>query len=317
MDLFMKEIEDPRYKNLIEITVSHINEICVYGQYLFNLMNTDKDNKKSDAVILFLFRDLLETVDGIQSLFKGSSINISDMLFRNMFELSLSLDYIFLDEELLEKRALSYEVTNIHEKITLYEKFNTDNAEYENFREIIGEDIYNIFTPEKLNSLAENLRSVFEKYPEYKSVDEDRTRKKDAINLKRRKRHLRDLEPKWYQIHSTASNLRGLSKLLNMEKYYLILYSEWSKKLHGLASMEALKSVNNKPFVQNPKVPKNPQDVIMKIELIRSLMTSCYINICKYFLTDEDFENLAIWYRGIKEKESDISKKWSKIIILK
>lgn len=313
MDLFIQEIEDRGYKNLIEITVSHIGEICVYGQYLFNLMNTDKDNKKSDAVILFLFTDLLETVDGIQSLFKGSSINISDILFRNMFELSLNLDYIFLDEELLEKRALSYDVTNIHEKITLYEKLNTDNAEYEDFRAIIGEDIYNDFTPERLHSSAENLRSMFEKYPEYKSVDEDRTRKKDAINLRRRQRHLHDLEPKWYQIYSTASNLRGLSKLLNMEKEYLILYSEWSKKVHGLASMEALKSVNNEPFVQNPKIPKNPQDVIMKIELIQSLMFSCYINICKYFLTDEDSENVAIWYIGIKEKWADISKKWSNV----
>lgn len=313
MDLFIQEIEDPKYKKLIEITVSHIDEICVYGQYLFNLMNTDKNNKKSDTVILFLFRDLLETVDGIQSLFNGSSINISDILFRNMFELSLSLDYIFLDEGLLEKRALSYEVTSIHERITLYEKLNTDNAEHENFRAIIGEDIYNNFTPEKLNSLAENLRSIFEKYPEYKSVDEDRTRKKDAINLRRRQQHLHDLEPKWYQIHSTTSNLRGLSKLLNMEKDYLILYNQWSKKVHGVASMEGFRVVNNKPIIQNPKIPKNSQDVIMKIELLQRLMTSCYINICKYFLTDKDSENVAIWYIGIKEKESYISKKWSEV----
>ncbi|HBF1820650.1 TPA: hypothetical protein KNT04_002629 [Clostridioides difficile] len=313
MDLFIQEIEDPKYKKLIEITVSHIDEICVYGQYLFNLMNTDKNNKKSDTVILFLFRDLLETVDGIQSLFNGSSINISDILFRNMFELSLSLDYIFLDEGLLEKRALSYEVTSIHERITLYEKLNTDNAEHENFRAIIGEDIYNNFTPEKLNSLAENLRSIFEKYPEYKSVDEDRTRKKDAINLRRRQQHLRDLEPKWYQIHSTASNLRGLSRLLNMEKEYLILYNQWSKKVHGISSMEGFRVVNNKPIILNPKVPKNPQDVIMKIELLQSLMTSCYINIGKYFLTDKDSEHLAIWYRDIKGKGADISKKWSNV----
>lgn len=313
MDLFIQKIEDPKYKKLIEITVSHIDEICVYGQYLLNLMNTDKNNKKSDTIILFLFRDLLETVDGIKSLFKDSSINISDILFRNMFELSLSLDYIFLDEELLEDRALSYEVTSIHERITLYEKLNTDNAEHENFRAIIGEDIYNNFTPEKLNSLAENLRSIFEKYPEYKSVDEDRTRKKDAINLRRRQRHLRDLEPKWYQIHSTASNLRELSKLLNMEKEYLILYNQWSKKVHGVASMEGFRVVNNKPIILNPKVPKNPQNVIMKIELLQSLMTSCYINIGKYFLTDKDSGNLAIWYREIKEKGADISKKWSNV----
>ena len=280
MDLFIQEIEDSGYKNLIEKTASHIDEICVYGQYLLNLMNTNNNNNKSDIVILLLFRDLLETVDGIQSLFKSSSINISDMLFINMFELSLSLDYIFLDKELLEARALSYDVTSIHEKITLYEKLNTDNAEHENFRKIIGEDMFNHLTPEQLNSLAENLRSI---------VDE--TRKKDAINLRGRQRHLRDLEPKWY----------------------LILYSQWSKKLNGLASMEGFKSVDNEAILENPKIPKNPQDVIIKIGLLQSLMNSCYINICKYFLTDKDSENLAIWYREIKEKEADISKKWSKV----
>ncbi|MFL8710907.1 DUF5677 domain-containing protein [Clostridioides sp. GD02377] len=313
MELFMKEIEDERYKQLMEETTSQINDICVYGQYLLDLINTSENNKYSDTIILFLFRELLETADGIMSLLKGSSINISTILFRNMFELSLSINYIFLDEDMIEKRALSYEVNSIHERIAMYEKLNTENEEHENFRRIIGEDIINTFDSERLNSATENLRSMFEKYPEYSVVDEDRTRKKDEINLRRRQRGFSDLDPKWYQIYSEASNIRRLSKLLDMERYYLILYNQWSNKVHGGAAMSGFRIVDNEPVILNPKVPESSKDIPEKLELLQTFMSDCYRHICKYFLTDDDCQNMGIWHFSMREKESEIREHWSKI----
>ncbi|GKZ03059.1 hypothetical protein ANS017_17200 [Paraclostridium bifermentans] len=69
--LFMEEIKSKTYNDLIKRTTSHIDEICVYGQYVFNLINDKEISKKSHTVIIFIFRELLETADGIKSLFQG------------------------------------------------------------------------------------------------------------------------------------------------------------------------------------------------------------------------------------------------------
>ncbi|CEP94639.1 Uncharacterised protein [[Clostridium] sordellii] len=307
--LFMEEIKSKSYNDLLERTTSHIDEICVYGQYLFNLINDKGISKKSDTVIIFIFRELLETADGIKSLFQGSSINISDILIRNLFELSLSLNYILSEKDLIDKRALSYEVSAIRKKIDMYEKLNVNYEGNESFKKILGDEILGNIDADKLYDAAENLKSIFDKYPEYREVDEYRTAKKNKINKKRRF----PKDPKWYQIYSEASSIRALSRLLDMEKYYLTLYNFWSNKVHGGSAMDGFIVVDNEPIIYNPKIPKKPSDVANKLELIQTFMSMCYRPICTYFLSDEDCLNMAEWHLLMREKEDKIKKCWRAI----
>lgn len=312
-DLFIKEIENEAYQNLISTTANHINEISIYGQLLFKAINDAMDPKHSDTAILFLFRETLETLDGIQSLFKGSSINVSDILLRNIFELSLSLDYIFLDDDLVEQRALSYDVDKIHEKIELYEKLNLEHDGNANFKEIVGSDILSSYDSATLQSLADNLRVMFEKYEDYKEVNIAREAKKDLLNARRRAQGRSDINPKWYQIYSSASSIRDLSRLVDMEKYYLILYSNWSMKVHGGAAMNGFTVVDNEAILVNPKVPKNPSDVATKVSLILTFMSSIYRLLCKYYLPEDAMLSISVWHLEMRAKEKTICDIWKSI----
>lgn len=307
--LFFPEIKDKYYNDLLEKTTSYIDELYIYGQYLFSLISIDEDSKLSDTVIIFLFREILETIDGIKSLFQGSSINISDILFRNLFELTLYLKYILSDTNSITKRALSYDVCNIQEKISMYEKLNIKCEGNVKFKKVLGNEILDNFNPEHLNELIDNLKNILEKYPEYKKVNDDRTAVKNKIN----KPNKPEIDPKWYQIYSKASSIRALSRLVDMEKYYLTLYCIWSKKTHGISAMDGFVVINNEPIIQNPKIPKRNYDVAAKLNLLQSFTYICYKLICAHFLKEEDSFNFRIWYRQMITKRDSLATSWRNV----
>ncbi|WP_261813310.1 DUF5677 domain-containing protein [Paraclostridium bifermentans] len=231
------------------------------------------------------------------------------MLLRNLFEISLYLNYILSDRDLIDKRSLSYEVSAIRKRIDMYEKLNVNCKGHKSFKEILGDEILGNIDADKLDDEVENLKSIFDKYPGYGEVDKDRIAKKNKINEKRRF----PIDPKWYQIYSEASSIRTLSRLLDMEKYYLTLYNSWSNKVHGGSAMDGFIVVDNEPIIYNPKIPKKPSDVADKLELIQTFMSMCYRLICTYFLSDEDCLNMGQWHLLMREKEAKIKKCWSSI----
>ncbi|GEM_PF-7014166 len=301
-DLFITEIESKDYNDLLESSVDFIDDILIYGQYLFDLVNTEERKKYSDSVILLLFRELLETLDGIKSLFVGSSINVSDMLIRNMFELTISLDYIFSDKKLIEKRALSYQVEAIHNKVDMYKKFNLKNSSNKAFKNVIGDDILNTLNTFNFDDAIKSLQNQLNNNIEYCNVNNDR---------KSKVKKLKNKKIKWYEIYSDCSNLRSLSKLVNMEKYYLILYDVWSKKTHGSNAMSGIIVVDRVPVISNPKVPKTPSDVATKLSLLLTFMSNSYKYLCTYFLEKEDYKNMYIWHTKMRKKEEALSEYWT------
>lgn len=309
-EIFIKEIQSQNYKKNLYKVEKFIDEILIYGQHIMSKVNIKSNCNYSDSVILLLFREALEILDGIKSLYKCSSINVSEILMRNLFENMIYFDYIFMDNSLIEKRALSYEVDDINRRINLYKKYNNNNEYSQGFENKSGQEIIEKFDPNILDEKIKNLESMFLKYEQYKEVNEERKRKKKKINKRRGNR--KDIEPVWYQIYSDAKNFRELCVLVGMEKYYMTLYKTWSSKVHPAVAMQGINVINSKANIRNPKVP-NPTQVASNIGMILTFMSSIYQCLTRYYLSDSQVIEMGKWHFKMRNKENEICKVWNNI----
>lgn len=297
---FIEPIEDPGYCKLLKDTVDYLDSILIYGEDLLLRINDKGSEKYSDSAINLLLRELLEFLDGFISLFDGSSINVSDVLLRNIFELSLSFMYIFKDEDMIESRALAYDVESIYNKIDYYERLNTDIERFSSDRQIVGSEFFTETNNEELLNRVENLKSMFTKYDEYKKLNEEFEAKIRG-----------NKKPRWYEVHSNAQNIRELSAFVDMEKYYIMLYKSWSTKTHGSAAMSGFTVNGNSPYIKNPKVPSSVSD---KLQIVWILMTDVYINLSKYYFGESGVAHITPWYESINNKGKIIINMWENTV---
>jgi hypothetical protein len=292
-DVFLRPIDNKILDDFIEKNGEFLDEILEYGIYILDLINNEHKNSYSDATILFILRDILEIIDGINELFKKSCIDVSVPLLRNLFELFLSLSYIL--ETHTEKRALAYQIGHTHEKIQLYKKLENDKNLSKNIPKNIN-----------LDSMISNLNNLL-KRTEYSTIEQEYKRTKKKINNKKKSR--RDIEPKWYSLYNGPSNIYQLSKHLKMDRYYNNLYSPWSSKVHGTSALNNLNNVSGMPTIKSPRYPKN---IYTYTNIMVSMIVILYKKIIQYYLKQEDIDNCITWYNNIKKSQKELEQIWSR-----
>lgn len=262
-----------------------------------------------------MVRESLEILDGIKSLVKGSSVNVIEILLRNLFENMIYFDYIFKDKNLIEKKSLAYNIDSIYKKIDLYKKLNINNNSKSSYKSIVGEEFVKGFDSNDLENRVKNLELIFDKYDEYKQVNLDRNNKKIKLenDIRKNKGKKVNINLKWYQIYGESRSFRDLCREVDMEKYYLILYKEWSDKVHVGVAMKGIYTDNNQVFIRNPKIPKDINTIPNVISFSLTFMGSIFNCITTYYLGDEDQCNMEKWNFNMRKKEKQLSKYWRAI----
>jgi hypothetical protein len=304
--IFIKPIKDEGYNALLKETIDFLDEILIYGQYTVGLTQEKNQKKYSDTVIAFLLHSSLETLDGIKALFAASSITVSKTLVRNLFEHMLYFDYIFLDNNLIVERALSYHVIDILKRIKSYKLLDFNDTTYENERRIIGEDNLSNIPQQDILKRIKNLEAQFTKYPEYANVYNE------VLNNKRyaKSKYI----PEWYNLYSDAESIRGLSKLLKMEKFYITLYSDFSNKVHPGDAMRAFIVNKDKSIsVRNPKIPYNTLEVSNIISNSLTFSSSIYSHVIKHFMPSDDFKNYSEWHFDMRKRCKILEEHWENV----
>ncbi|WP_252247070.1 DUF5677 domain-containing protein [Clostridium sp. ZBS4] len=207
----------------------------------------------------------------------------------------------------MKRRALSYDAENLYRKITYYEKMNVNNEEYAEFREIVGEGVADNFDSEDMQKRINNLKSIFDKYPEYKEIKEERER-----TISHNMRRYRNKTPRWYELFDGPKSIYQLSKTLNMEKYYITLYEVLSNKSHGSNVMNGIDILNGNVCVENPKVP-SPSKLSIQISLLSTFLEGMYFEIVKNMLDNEDGVNFGQWHFELRKREKLITDKWKNV----
>lgn len=301
--IFIEPIEDENYNSLLKKTVTFLDEILIYGQYTYGLTQEVNSKNHSDSVIIFLLRSSLETLDGIKALFESSSIRPSKSLVRNLFEHMLYFDYIFSEKNLVHERALSYEVIDILKRIKNYKLLDFNDTTYEKERNIIGIKNFPNISKEKLSEIIINLENIFQKYSDYNTIYNK--------VLKNKKYHKSKTIPAWYSLYSEATTIRELCKLLNMEMFYLTLYSDLSNKVHPGDAMRAIIGNNDNTLtIRNPKIPYDTLEVATIISNTLTFSSTIYSHVIKHFMPNDDHKNCAEWYFYMRNNSNILENNW-------
>lgn len=294
---YIEKIEGSMWDKFIDDNISFLEEMLDYGQYIIDLVNEEQKNKNSDdkavenfhdSVILLLLRECLQVLDGILSLFKGQSIDMSMNLIRSLLELTMSIVYILRDNAMAAKRAIAYDISNINNKIKNYEMLYSETGE------------------EKYKSAKDNLLTIFSKYKIYKDVKCEWENKEKKLNSKMNKKGAK-IQIKWYSVHGGGISFNNLCSYVNLKPVYSI-YNYSSNIIHGGNAMDGIYVNQNKEaFIKNPKIPFFASEIL---ECVYHLISVLYVEIIKYFLTVEDMKNFTEWDKEIVKKKELLQKNW-------
>lgn len=297
---YIKKIKGFAWDEFMQNNIDFLEEIQNYGEYINGLVNENELNKHSDnkvvnnfhdGVINLLLVECLQTLDGIISLFKGQSIDISIDLIRSLLELTIYIVYILKDDSFIEKRAIAYSINSINNKIKNYDKMITK------------------FNDKNYVDAKNNLLIMFSKYKIYNEVkaewDKEENNRTQAHYKRIGKKKI--VKIKWYSIHGGGNNFRELCKNVGLEPIYDI-YSLYSNKIHGSDAMSGV-YVNSKSekFIKNPKIPFYAPEIL---ECIYSLISVVYANVIIYFLDKNDIVNFKVWDERIKNKKNELINNW-------
>lgn len=297
---YIKKIKGDTWDKFIESNIDFLEKMQSYGEYINGLVNEkelsenlgEKTNENfQDGVINLLLVECLQVLDGIISLFKGQSIDISIDLIRSLLELTMYMVYILKDNHLIEKRAIAYSINNINNKIRDYDKMNTK------------------FNDSRYVEAKENLLKMFVKYRIYNEVkaewDKEENVKSELYYKKSGKK--KRIKVKWYSIHAGGNNFRELCNNVNLEPVYDV-YSLYSNKIHGSDAMSGVYvNKNRETFIRNPKIPFYAPEIL---ECIYSLLSVAYINFIGYFLYEEDVVNYTEWDKEMKNQKDVLINNW-------
>lgn len=287
---YIKKIKNKNWVHLINENVDFLENMQFYGEYIIGLINekqssqvpSNKEQYFHENIIKLLLVESLQVLDGIISLFKEHSIDISVDLIRHLLELTVYIKYILDDDSLVEKKAIAYHINSINTKIKHYEKKYTESND-----------------PKYLIA-KNNLLDIFSNYAIYSEVNNEWEHK----NSEKKKKQ----KTKWYFVHGGGNNFRALCDKLNLSEYYET-YIINSNKIHGANSIDdgIYVNINNESYIKNPKIPVYAYSIIGSIYALISLT---YYYIIKYFLENSDLENFNTWNTNINIERINLQYMW-------
>ncbi len=99
-----------------------LSKTILAGEKILNICVGKDTLKKHDIVVITLYRKILEQSDGIFILLDHDSNSGLTSTLRSLYETSIGFQFIFQDESLFEKRAISYYVSFIQEQLVWTKK---------------------------------------------------------------------------------------------------------------------------------------------------------------------------------------------------
>ncbi len=200
-----------------------LQAVIDYGVGVFERCSHTAPDGDANLAILMPLHHALEMLDGVEVLLDSSCVVAARTPLRSAFEASLGLRYVLRSD--LNRRAMSYVVTDLKERIDWYEEMDPDTDAGLRFRKDMGvSEVTSDFpfpTPEECRSNAASLQSLLQR-EDFKGVSEEY----DAVARKRKR-------PAWYSLFGGPSNLRELAIQLGEGDNYLILYRTWSRTTHA------------------------------------------------------------------------------------
>ncbi|TKJ40353.1 hypothetical protein CEE37_08480 [candidate division LCP-89 bacterium B3_LCP] len=239
--------------------------------------------KPSDVAIIVSYMHIIEMVDAIEVLVSSACVNPAKLQLRSAFEGFLNLQYLIKDDT--ERRADVYFYFHAGEKLAAYLKYLSYKQEFADRRDgirsasIYSEDMLPPLDFSGTETLVSEL-SIALSDVKYKSI------MSELFVLG--KRHL-----KWYQLYNGPKNLRELSRYLNCEMEYDLIYGYLSKTVHASNLLSRFTSTHDKEMLFLPL--RETSEVNSIKELSITILLRATKEMINYFREDE-YDSFAMWY---------------------
>jgi hypothetical protein len=236
--LLYRELRKVEIKELIGVISPLLQEEVNYATSAFQRCQESMKGSLPDEPLPTLesFYHVIEMTDGIDALLSQSCVIPTIPLLRSSFEALLAIEYILKED--CQRRAFSWLVCYVHNKIKLYELFDTSTQKGKDFKVTLASDgldkFANFETIPNIYKSIENLESLLVS-PNYVIAEEEyqklKKTKKGALN--------------WYTLFSGPKNIRELSRYSNHLSEYDLLYRGWSNVIHAGDLTHFLTKTNN------------------------------------------------------------------------
>ena len=245
--------------------------------------------KSSHLAPLMLYRHALELGDSIGTLLRFGSSSTASILLRALFEASLGLEFILLDNTFHEDRASCYWAFYHIKRLETFVLYDPATPKGKEFHEILDSDpkLKNANFPRRDHGKERTKFELLLNQNPYKPFWDNY---QCAIH-----------KPKhWYSLCSTAKNLRNLGKLVGREAEYLLLYRMLSESAHasdvftGVLATDADKGVK-------VHLLRGPGEKIKEVtSLAANYLVWCHHQVLTtYFTQDHDVMKwFTQWYVG-------------------
>lgn len=222
--ILYRELSKAEAKEIIELASPLLQELVNYSTNTLARCATcgslsGRDDE--DVAALALYRQIIETTDGIEVLLSQSCSTAAIPLLRSSFETLLAIEYILENDTDYVQRSLSWLVGYVHKRLEMYERLDPSMDR--------GREARRLFDKDKTASKVQ--------FPPAADIQ------KPMANLGKvlAKPHLQPVEaeynkyrnPKWYALFDGPTHLRMLADHLRRGGQYEILYRDWSTTAHA------------------------------------------------------------------------------------
>lgn len=215
-------------KELIDRFCPLLDEITNYGTHLYKrATNQKRELLTPEGVPYLIYLHVLEMTDATSEMLRQSTVSPAIPVVRATFESTLALLYMF--ETDTTNRATAWLVAYLMEQLEwINMMLGTEKAGQQLHQamqtDTVGANIDLSSYAAIATKQKSNLEALLAK-PELAVAVAERA---EIIRKNPRNQH-----PNWYNSFGGPANLRGLSKHLNREAQYLVLYKAFSGLAHG------------------------------------------------------------------------------------
>ena len=223
--ILYRELRKVEVSQIIKITSPLLQEIVNYATNAFiRCEQTTQGSVPDEPLPVFnAYHQIISMIDGIEVLLSNSCVIPCIPMLRAVFEALLTLQYIL--EKDARKRSFAWLVCYLHNRIDMYERFDTTKLKGKQFTSnLIDEKLDTYFLLPPTATIQErigNLESLLKK-PHYVEAEVERKR----MAQKKRKAN-------WYSFYDGPSNIYELAKYLKKAATYDFLYRQWSSYIHS------------------------------------------------------------------------------------
>lgn len=234
-----------------------------------------QDNKKftnTELIVLSLYRNVLELLDGLFLLIDHNSRSSSIVVLRSLFEASANFSYLLIDQEKIEERANHYYVGFAMEEIKVCEK-------------ILALDRKGTLSPERLQKKINDHYINLNGYQNNNYKEWMRLKSKLVLQRKNP-----DFHPNWYSVFKGPRSLKQLAVKVNLKDVYDLIYSNFSLETHGFASLDGIRRMQDGGVKFQPL--RSIETLQMQMYLGTRLFSMCTAYLLKTYLKNqlEDFD---------------------------